>query len=155
MPGRALLQQTLSNETGSLFTGSNATPQRIKLIPEGDAHGAAGLDHLAVGRHELEPMNGFGDRNAEHLIILIADHLAELLCSDEFDSADAETGAEDPVQGGRGATALQMSEDAGARFLVRAGRDLRGNPAGGRWNGNLRFIRLRSWGSVFSLVGCR
>jgi hypothetical protein len=109
---------------GGRFFAAMFTERSGMLIAEGDAHRAAGLDHLAFGRHEFEPVDGVGNRNAKHLIVLIADHLAKLLFGDEFDGADAETGAENSVQSGRGSAALQVSKDAGARFLFRAGRYL-------------------------------
>src|SRR5215204_3058190 len=68
-------------------------------------------------------MHGFGDGDTEDLIVLVADHVAEAACGDELASGDAEARAEDAVERGRCAAALEMAEDAGARFLARPPRD--------------------------------
>ena len=51
---------------------------RQDLIAEGNIDIARRLDHLAVGRNKLKPINGFGDGHLTHLIILIADHRSKM-----------------------------------------------------------------------------
>ena len=57
------------------------------------------VDELALGRDSADPSDGLGDRHATDLVVLIADHMAELLFDDQLDGADAEAGSQDPVEG--------------------------------------------------------
>ena len=49
------------------------------LIPKADADFAGVVDELALGRDSADPSDGLGDRHATDLVVLVADHVAELL----------------------------------------------------------------------------
>ena len=70
-------------------------------------------------------MNGVRDRDAQDLIILIAHHLSKPSLSNEVDGVNAETCAEDAIECGGSAAALQMTENTAARLLLGASADLR------------------------------
>ena len=82
---------------------------------------------MAVGEDELDAVDGVGDGDAADFVILVADHLAEFACGNQLHGVDAETGAEDAVERGRGAAALEVAEDAGARLFFGPVRDFVGD----------------------------
>ena len=104
-------------------------PARIRendfhLIAKGDIDVARGLNHFAIRRDKAQTIHRVGDRHMAHLVILVADHRAELSFVDQLHRLDAEARAEDPVERGRRAAALEMPKDRAARFLSGARGDL-------------------------------
>src|SRR4030095_11548468 len=98
-------------------------PSSAGSIAETDPDSARRFYDLAFRRDEPQPMNRFGDRHREHLVLLIADHLAEKALMNELDSFYAKARAEDAVQGGRRPASLQVSEDACSRLFTRSRGD--------------------------------
>ena len=82
------------------------------LIAEADADGTRGLDELGRGRNLLETMDRLGDRDIQHLVVLVADHGAELLLARKLHGLHAEPDAEDTVERGRIPSALQVTKHA-------------------------------------------
>ena len=93
------------------------------LISKRDVDVASGLNHFAMRRNKSQAVHGVGDRNVPHLVILIADHRTEVTFVRKLHGFDPEACTEDPIEGGRWAAALQMSEHAGSRFFSSAFRD--------------------------------
>lgn len=90
------------------------------LIPEANPDLPGVVDKLAGGRDGADTGDGLGDRHAADLVVLVTDHVAKFPFHDKFDGADAETGAEDPVEGRRISSALKVPENDMASLLVRA-----------------------------------
>src|SRR5437763_5487067 len=97
------------------------------LIAERDIDVTCGLHHLTVRRDKAQPVHGVGNGDMAHLVILIANHRTKVTFVRQLDGFDPEACAEDPIEGGRWAAALQMSEHAGSRFLSRSLRDFMRN----------------------------
>src|SRR5438034_11378390 len=85
---------------------------------------AGGLNHLAVGRNEAQPVHRLGDRHMPHLIILITNHRSEMAFVGQLHGFYAEARAQNSIKRRGRAAALQMSEHATARFLASALDDL-------------------------------
>src|SRR4051794_8020290 len=85
-------------------------PSELRLIPKTDPDGAGRLNHLTVRRYDLDAMHRVRDRDAENLIVLVADHLTEFAFGDQLDGLYAEAGSQDAIEGGRGTAALQMAQ---------------------------------------------
>src|SRR5581483_9181022 len=90
------------------------------LVAEGNLDGACGLHHLAIGLDYAKMIDRVGDWHGRDLVVLIRDHVAEFPLADHLDGVDAKPRAEDAVERGGCAAALQMAEHAGARFLAGA-----------------------------------
>src|SRR5438552_1480240 len=97
------------------------------LVAEGNVDVARGLHHLAVRRDESQSIHRVGDRNVAHLVILVADHGTEVTFVRKLHGFDPETRAQDPIECGRWAAALQMSEHARSRFFSSAFGDFARN----------------------------
>src|SRR6266436_6298008 len=76
---------------------------------------------------QAQTVHRIGNRNVSDLIILVADHRPEMSFVGQLDGFNAEACAEDPIEGGRWAAALQMSEHAGSRFFSSAFGDFARN----------------------------
>src|SRR5689334_4192472 len=63
-------------------------------------------------------MHGMGNRNAEHLVVLIADHFAESPIGNQLDGVNTESCSENSIQRGRRAASLQVTQHAAASLLV-------------------------------------
>jgi len=98
------------------------------LVAEADADGFGGLDEFAIGLDEAEFVDGFFDGDGVDVVGLVADHAAEGSFLGEFDCHDAEAHAEDAIEGGGCAAALEVAEGAGAGVFggefLEAGGDL-------------------------------
>src|SRR5438067_5364865 len=94
--------------------------QDRQSIAERNVDVARGLNHFAVRRNQTQTIHGVGDRDVTGLVILIADHRTEMSFVRELDRFDAEACAENSIEGGRWAAALQMSKDTSARFFSSA-----------------------------------
>src|SRR5438552_5010858 len=97
------------------------------LVAEGNVDVARSLHHLAVRRNEPQTIHRVGDRNVAHLVILIADHRTEVTFVRKLYGFDPEARPEDPIEGGRWAAALQMSEHTRPRFFSSAFGDFARN----------------------------
>src|ERR1043166_8639642 len=75
-------------------------------------------------RDQTQTINGVSDRDMANLIILVTHHRSEVSFVCELDGFDAEAGPENAIERRRRAAALQMSEDASARFFSSAFSDL-------------------------------
>ena len=78
--------------------------------------------------HEFQSIDGLRDGDVADFIIAVRDHFAELAFGDQLDCAHTEACAEDAIERGWRAAALEMTEDAGARLFSRTPLDLTGNP---------------------------
>src|SRR6202034_3316688 len=81
---------------------------------------------VALRRDQLELAGGLDDRDELDLGAAERHHRAERLLVHRLDRAEAEPGREHAVERGRGAAALDVDEDRGARFLAGALLDLAG-----------------------------
>ena len=87
------------------------------LVSEGDFDGAGVFHHLALWVDAAHFVDGLGDWDGAGGVVFVAHHEAEFSLFEELDGFDAEARAEDAVEHGRGASALEVAEDAGANFL--------------------------------------
>ena len=78
------------------------------------------LDELAFGRNGANPGDGIGDGHAPNLVVLVADHVAELAFRHQLDGAYPEARAEDPVEGGGIAAPLKVTQHHVTGFLAGA-----------------------------------
>src|SRR5438876_10466532 len=74
-------------------------------------------------RDESQAVHRVGDRDMAHLIVLVTNHGTEMSFVGQLHGFDPEARAQDPIEGGRWAAALQMSEHARSRFFSSAFRD--------------------------------
>src|SRR4029077_14232046 len=77
--------------------------------------------------NESQSIHRVGDWNVAHLIILVADHGTEMSFVGQLDGFNPEACAEDPIEGGRWAAALQMPEHTRPRFFSSSFRDFARN----------------------------
>jgi len=80
-----------------------------------------------VWRDEAQTIDCIYDRNVAELVVLVADHAAEMSFVCELDCSYSKTRAERPVERSRRSAALQMSKNACARFLSSAFGNFAGN----------------------------
>src|ERR1700688_2231170 len=104
----------------------NATviDRRYRSIAERNFDVACGLHHFAIGRNEPQSIDRIGDRDMAHLIVLITDHRSKMSFVGQLNGLHAKAGAENSIECGGGAAALQMPEDTGARLFASALGDL-------------------------------
>ena len=88
-----------------------------------DADAFGRVDEFALGVDHFHLADGFGNVYELDLGVAEGDHFAEAALGDEIDAGDAEACAEDAVKGRRRTAALDVSENGGADFFFRAGRD--------------------------------
>ena len=100
------------------------------LVAEGDFDGAGVFHQLAGGIDAAHFVDGIGDGDGAGGMVFVAHHEAEFSFFEELDGFDAEAGAEDAVEHGGGASALEVAKDAGADFLSGAVADFASNDFG-------------------------
>ncbi len=88
------------------------------LVAEGYFDGAGVFHQLALRVDAAHFVDGFGDWDGAGGVVFVADHEAEFSLFEELDGFDAEARAEDAVEHGWGASALQVAEHAGADLLA-------------------------------------
>src|SRR4030095_4141558 len=96
---------------------------RLEMTPsvaERDIDAAGRLHHLAIWWNESQPVDCFGDRHMSDLIILIADHRPEVSFARQLHGFHSETRRENSIQRRRRTAALQMTQNAAARFFTSA-----------------------------------
>src|SRR5439155_6523519 len=73
---------------------------------------------------ETHPVDGLGDWHVAHLIILVADHRSNMSFVGQLHSLHSETRGENSIQRRGRTAALQMTQNAAARFFISAFGDL-------------------------------
>src|SRR5205823_14078033 len=89
-------------------------------VAEGDFNVTRGLHHLPVRWNEAQPIDRFRDRNVADLVILVADHRSEVSLVRELDSFHPESCAENSIERGGRAAALQMAKHTTTGFFAGA-----------------------------------
>ena len=106
------------------MTNATAIGRRYRkidqLIAEGNFDVAGSLHHLAVRWNEAQPIDRFRDRNVADLVILVADHRSEVSLVRKLDSFHSESCAENSIERGGRAAALQMAKHTTTRFFAGA-----------------------------------
>src|SRR5207249_8286915 len=107
--------------------------QSHKLISETDPQHPGRLHDVAVQRHGAPTANRLGNPDGHGVRWLQRDHVTIHPVGNELHGAGAESGAQQTVERGRPATALQMAEHTNARFFASPFLDFpgdhRANPA--------------------------
>src|ERR1700737_1186858 len=98
--------------------------RRYRSIAERNFDVTCGLHHFAIGWNEPQSIDRIGNRDMAPLIVLITDHRSEMSFVGQMDSLHAEAGAENSIERGGRAAALQMPEHTGARLFASALSDL-------------------------------
>ena len=119
---KGVRESYLSNS--QLSTLNSQLLQSPKQMPTALAASTSSLS----GSTRRSLVDGFLDGHGIHVIGLVADHLAEFAFLGEFHGHDAEAHAEDPVDRGGRAAALEVAERAGAGFLAGGFLEFRGDP---------------------------
>src|SRR6266446_3297433 len=107
-----------------MMISATVIDRRYQSIAERNFDVTRGLHHFAIGRNQPQAIDRIGDRDMAHLIVLITDHRSEMSFVGQLNGLHAEAGAENPIERGGRAAALQMPEHAGARFFASALGDL-------------------------------
>jgi hypothetical protein len=100
-----------------LARGALPRGRSVVLVAKRDFDGAGVFHQLAAGIDAAHFVDGIGDWDGAGGVIFVAYHRAEFSFFEELDGFDAEAGAQDTVEHGGSASALEMAEDAGANFL--------------------------------------